>query len=164
MPVTRPIPSFGLARTLPLLACGLIYTGRCPAGAYFASTPADGGGLLGGLRGGSLSRSASPLWTLVSRLRRPAQEFLFQPIGFIECQVTCLTSVRNCLMDERRSEMNRMYVADAARGRCDGHAFDLPDVSRFEIGVVRYQVPGYGATNAKRMGQCDVYLCRTDIR
>ena len=100
----------------------------------------------------------------LSRLQRAAQDFLFQVIGFIECQMACLASVRDCLMDEDRSEMGGMYVSDGARSRRDGHTFDLLDVLRFEIRVVKYQVSGHGTTNTKRLWQSNVYLRGTDIR
>lgn len=67
-------------------------------------------------------------------------------------------------MDKRTSEMRGMHVADGARGCRDGYAFDLLDVLRFEIRVVKYQVSGHCATNAKRMRQGDVYFRGTDIR
>jgi len=67
-----------------------------------------------------------------------AQEFFLQAIGFIECQVARLASVRDCLADERRSEMGGVHVADGARGRRDGYAIDLLDVLWFEIRVVKH--------------------------
>lgn len=87
---------------------------------------------------GSLSHSASLLRTHFSRSQRFAQEFFFEPISFIKSQVACLASVRDCLPDERRPEMSRMHVTYGARGRRNGYAFDLPDILRFEIRVMKH--------------------------
>lgn len=61
---------------------------------------------------------------------------MFQPIGFIQCQVTCPTSIRYCLTDERLSEVGGVHIADRARSRRYGYSFELLYILRFEVRVV----------------------------
>lgn len=45
-----------------------------------------------------------------------------------------------------------MHVADDAYGCCDGYAFEVLYVLRFEVRVVKYQVVGHGAANSQLVG------------